>query len=182
MDAPRSKDSRWFTQEVIAHEPSLKAYLRSSFPAIRDVDDVVQTSYLRIWRQHAGAPIRSAKAFLFTVARRLALDHVRRDRRSPIESTDNLGGLAVAEPGASVAAAASRAERVQLLTEAIEALPRRCREVMVLRKLKFLSQREVAARLGITERSVEVQLNRALHRCREYLQRRGVEACFDDDL
>ena len=48
-----------------------------------DVDDVVQESYLRVWKARTTRPIESAKAFLFTVARRLALDFVRRKRRSP---------------------------------------------------------------------------------------------------
>jgi RNA polymerase sigma-70 factor (ECF subfamily) len=179
VDSPQSDQTRWFAEEVQPHEASLRAYLRASFPSVgADIDDVVQTSYLRIWRKRAAEPIRSAKAFLFTIARHLALDAVRREHRSPIEHVGELAGLNVIDEQASVSDYVSRTERIQLLVEAIDALPPRCREVMILRKLKFLPQREVAVRLNISESGVEIQLTRGLARCREYLRRRGVTALF----
>jgi RNA polymerase sigma-70 factor (ECF subfamily) len=180
MDSPQSRDARWFAAEVAPHETSLRSYLRTAFPTVRDVDDVVQNSYLRIWRRSSVRPIQSAKAFLFTVARRLALDLVRRNRRSPLQSVGDWGALDVMDDGTSVTGSVSRAERVQLLIHAIEALPARCREVVILRRLKFLSQREVAARLGISENGVEVQLTRGLARCRRFLEERGVHSFFDE--
>ena len=137
---------------------------------------MVQTSFLRIWRKRTEEPVQSAKAFLFTVARHLALDLVRRARRNPVDTVGDLTALAVIDEGTSITESVSRAERVGLLVDAIDALPPRCREVMILRKLKFLPQREVALRLGISEDGVEIQLTRGLARCREYLRRRGVSA------
>jgi len=78
---------------VHLHDSSLKAYLRGSFPSVRDIDDVVQESYLRVWKARASQPIKSAKGFLFTVARRLALDLIRRERRSPLVAVTDLDRL-----------------------------------------------------------------------------------------
>src|SRR5438876_12279709 len=61
-------DSRWFAAEVHAHERSLRAYLRGAFPSVRDVDDVVQESYVRVWKARLAHPIQSARSFLFQVA------------------------------------------------------------------------------------------------------------------
>lgn len=166
--------ARWFAEEVHPHDSSLKNFLRSSFPAVRDVDDVVQESYLRIWRARAAEPIRCAKAFLFTIAQHVALDFVRRERRSPIHSTDDLAALEVLEEKPAAADTLGRAEKIQLLIAAIDSLPRRCREVVILRKLKLVPQRDVAARLGISEKGVENQLARGIERCRIYLEKRGV--------
>jgi hypothetical protein len=64
-------DTRWFSEEVHAHDSQLKAYLHGRFPSVRcEVDDVVQESYLRVWRIRASQPIHSAKAFLFSIAPR----------------------------------------------------------------------------------------------------------------
>ena len=52
---------------------------------------------------------------------------------------------------------------------------------MILRKLRFVPQRDVAARLGISEKGVEIQLTRGLDRCRAYLRKQGVESLFDDE-
>ncbi|HRE79927.1 MAG TPA: sigma factor, partial [Opitutaceae bacterium] len=80
MNTPHSEPvpdvdpTRWFTTEVHAHEASLRTHLRAAFPRARDVDDLVQESYLRVWKAQASRPILSAKAFLFKVARHAALD------------------------------------------------------------------------------------------------------------
>ena len=124
--------------------------------------------------------MRSARAFLFQVARHLALDTVRRDRVSPLVAVRDFAGLSVLESGPDAAEQASVSERFHLLADAIESLPRRCREVVILRKLQSVPQRDVAARLGITEKTVEVQLARGIARCEDYLRRRGVEACYDE--
>jgi transmembrane sensor len=57
---------------VHVHEPSLRAYLRTQFPFAPDIDDVVQESFLRLWKARMGQPIRYAKALLFKVARNAA--------------------------------------------------------------------------------------------------------------
>ena len=172
---------RWFADEVHPHDAQLKAYLRGSFPAVRDVDDVVQESYLRIWKARAAEPIQSAKAFLFQVARHLALDFVRRERNSPIERTSDLGALHVVDTKPGVVETIGRAEKIRLLADAIDALPSRCREIFILRRLKCIPQKDVAARLGLSERTVEVQVLRGLRKCEDYLRARGVRGLFVDE-
>jgi RNA polymerase sigma factor (sigma-70 family) len=142
---------------------------------------VVQESYLRVWRARAVQPILSAKAFLFKVARHVALDRVRHDRASPIEASGHLRGLAVLEEGPDAAEAAGRQERVRLLAEAAASLPARCREIFILHKIKGYSRREVALQLGLAEKTIDVQTTRALKRCAAFLRRRGVNGLFDHD-
>lgn len=170
----------WFAAEVQPHEPGLRSYLSRAFPSVRDVDDVVQESYLRIWRARTVRPLRSARAFLFKVARHLAIDQVRRSRIDPVQAVGQLEVLPVCDPGADVAQAASTTEKLQLLRDAIEALPPRCREVVIRRKLLAISQRDVAAQLGIAEKTVEAQLARGVARCEVYLRDRGVRGWYDE--
>jgi RNA polymerase sigma-70 factor (ECF subfamily) len=167
--------------EVHPHESSLRAYLHGAFPGVRDVDDVVQESLLRTWCARASQPIRSARSFLFQVARRLAIDLVRHDRVAPVKLVGDLAGLSVLESGPDAADAASQQEHLSLLADAIEALPARCRQVVILRKLQCLAQKEVATRLAISEKTVEAQLARGIDRCEEYLRRRGVRGMFGDE-
>lgn len=96
-DTVSAEQTRWFAEEVHAHDTSLKSYLRGSFPSVRDVEDIVQESYIRIWAYRAVESIHSAKAFLFKVAQRIALDALRRERRSPVASISNLADLQVPE-------------------------------------------------------------------------------------
>lgn len=180
--AAPANHTQWFNEQVQPHEPALRSYLRTSFPALRDLDDVVQESYVRVWRRHISRPIQSTKAFLFTVARRLVFDGLRRERRSPIETTADVAALSAADARATVVDHLSEAEKVDLLVMAIDALPARCREVVILRKLQLVPQREVAAQLGISEKGVEIQLARGLSRCRTFFAERGMYSLFGDDL
>jgi RNA polymerase sigma-70 factor (ECF subfamily) len=172
---PSADQTRWFVEEIHAHDSSLKSYLRVSFPTVRDVDDIVQESYVRIWTYRATEPVRSAKAFLFRVAQRIALDVLRRERRSPVSSVGNLDALDVFDEKPAVHDALEQSEKVRWLIEAIDALPGRCREVVIMRKLKLLPQRDVAEHLGISEKGVEIQLSRGLQRCRQFFHDRGLK-------
>jgi RNA polymerase sigma factor (sigma-70 family) len=171
---PAEGHERWFKEEVHAHEGQLRAYLHGSFPAINDVDDLVQESYLRIWRRQLRQPIRSAKGFLYKIARHLAIDRVRGRRRNLIDGVADLSVLDVMDGKPGVAEAACTSEELELLVEAIDSLPSRCREILILRKLRGLSQKEIALRLGIAERTVEVQGTKGLDRCEAFLRRRGL--------
>lgn len=164
--------SLWFAEEVHPHEPSLRAYLHGSFPSVHDVDDVVQESFLRVWKAAAARRITSAKAFLFTVARHRALDLIRSQRRSPFVEVTDLGGLFVSDHAPDAAAAAATSEEIDLLVEVVESLPARCREIFILRKLKGVSQKDIARQLGLSEQTVQVQAARGLRRCGELLRKR----------
>lgn len=174
-----AEQSRWFAEEIHAHDSQLKSYLRKSFPNVRDVDDVMQESYLRIWKARATHPVHYAKAFLFRVARHVALDRVRHEHRSPIDPIRDLSTLGAPDEGGAWASGVER--KIELLSDAIAALPERRREIVILRKLKRLSQKETALQLGVSERTVENQLLRGIKQCRHYLQSRGIANLFDDE-
>ena len=180
--ATSAEQLRWFADEVHAHDSQLKAYLRGAFPAIRDVEDLVQESYLRVWRRQLERPITqvtgtvkaSVRGFLFRVAQRLALDTLRHERASPIVRVTDSLVRCVVDDRPDVAEVACTRQEIELLLQAIEALPRRCREIVVLRKIQGISQKEIAAQLGLSAQTVQVQARRGLRRCDEYLRRHGV--------
>ena len=172
---PKDESAQWFVDEVQPHELVLRAHLRNAFPAVRDLDDVVQESYLRMWRARLERPIKSSQAFLFTVARHVALDLVRGMRRSPIDPSVDVTVLQIAEERVAVSDTLGAREKIELLGEAVGALPDRCREIIVLHKIQGLSQRDVATRLGLSERAVENQVARGVRRCEAHFRARGVE-------
>lgn len=180
-DSDVADRARWFVEEVHPHGSQLRAYLKNAYPMVGDVDDVVQESYLRLWKARAVQPIESARGFLFEVARRLAIDLARRGRRSPIDQQVDVSRLRIQDGGPGVFETVSRNEKILLLADAIESLPGKCRAIFVLRRLKGVPQKEVAARLGLSERTVEVQVSRGLRRCEDYLRQRGVSGFFHDE-
>lgn len=168
-----SDQARWFAQEVQPHEPALRSWLQARFASLGDIDDVMQESYLRIFRARNAGPIDHPKAYLFRVARNAALDRVRRERVVAFEPLTDSGGSFVLEEEADSASPDADLEHAALAA-AIRTLPDRCREVLLLRKYHGLSHDEIAARLGITRNTVNAQITIAMMRCREYFRAQGL--------
>lgn len=166
---------RWFNSEVHPHENTLRGWLRGRYPGVRDLDDVVQESFLRIWKARLARPIASTKTFLFQVARNLVVDKVRRERVAKTDSLGDLSVLTVTEDRPDPAELLSYHEKVSLVADALASLPTRCREVFVLRKFKGIPQIEIALRLGISERTVESQITRGMKLMGKYLRAHGVD-------
>lgn len=169
-----AEQTRWFIEEVQPHEAALRAYLRSCFPTLRDIDDLIQDAYARLLRARDAGVVAHPRAYLFATARNAALDLFRRGKIVSIEGLADFESLHVLEEGPNAAEAASHEQEIQILTEAIGALPERCREILTLRKLRGLSHREIAQQLGISEHTVNAQLAIGVLRCRKYLRAHGV--------
>lgn len=169
-DDPNS--AHWFAEHVQPHEGMLRAWLRSRFPAESDVDDIVQEAYARVLEAHTTTAIVSPKAFVFATARNVVLGRLR--RRHAVPSQNGLAEYdieSVLDESADVPRAVARAQELELLTQAIQSLPTRCRQVLTLRKIYGLSQKEVAAQLGISENTVEAQGVIGLRKLGEYFER-----------
>lgn len=168
------EQARWFADEVKLHEPILRAYLRKRFPSLPDHDDIVQEVYIRILRAESKGNLTScARAFLFTIARNIAIDLLRRRQRNPAEAIPDSEALPLLEEAPGVVESLERRQRREMLLEAMATLPARCREVVALRHLEGLSYKEIAERLGISTETVKAHLAKGLHDCTNYFQKRG---------
>jgi RNA polymerase sigma factor (sigma-70 family) len=167
--------AQWFAEEVQPHEPLLRAYLQKQFPALPDVDDVVQESHLRLIKARERGGIASVKSYLFTIARHVAIDLTRRNRHVAPTPVSDLPSWRVLEQSANAAESASLRQEVLLAAQAIDTLPPRCREIVTLRGVQGISYDEIALRLGISEQTVRVQMARGLKKCADYLRERGVD-------
>ena len=174
VSPPDSEHARWFAEEVHPHESSLRAYLRSMFPGLRDIDDLVQEAYSRLFRAKQAGRVTYAKAFLFATARNAALDLFRRRKIVSIDSVGDLSGLSVLEEGPNAADTVNKQQELELLAQAVRSLPDRCRQVLTLRLLYGLSHKEIAADLRISEHTVKAQLAKGMRRCVAFFQERGL--------
>lgn len=162
---------RWFVDEVHRHDSSLRAYVRSSFPSFREVEDVLQESYLRIWRRRTLGPMRMTKTFLIRTVRHLTIDWLRREKISPTVAVAEVDAIEVEDGSRCVAESAAVNEELVILAQAIHALPNRCREVVTLRLLQGVSQKEIAVRLGLSELTVQTHVVHGLRKLERYFQR-----------
>jgi RNA polymerase sigma factor (sigma-70 family) len=169
-----AEQARWFSEHVQPHEPALRAYLSKRFPSLPDHDDLVQETYARLLRVDDPGRLAHPKAFLFTTARNAAIDLFRRRNRQPQEAIDEIIEMPLLEPSAGVVETMERRQRREALTEALYALPERCREVMLLRYLDGCSGKEIAARLGISLGTVKGHLLKGVRDCARFFEARGL--------
>lgn len=112
------ESSRWFAEEVLPHEPALRAWLRGRFPGVADADDLVQEAYARLMQAHATGPIACPRAFLFVTTRNLALNHLRHQRIERPEGAAEIDALSVADERVGIPEALAGFSRLAIVSGA----------------------------------------------------------------
>ncbi len=135
---------RWFAREILAHEESFVRYLRRVWPNEDDVHDFRQESYVRVYEAAAKARPAFPKSFLFTIARNLITDRVRRERVVSIEAREDLDALNVLIDEISPERRLNSRQELRRLAIAFDRLPPKCREVVWLRSRKGKPPRDWA--------------------------------------
>lgn len=173
-DQTQAELTTWYREKLFVHEAGLRAYLRRAFPIVTDLDNVVQEAMVRVLQAHQNGRVDDARAYLFATARHIALNLIRRRKIISMDSIAEIETLPVIHDGPSVPEQVSLKFDLEVLTQALQSLPPRCREVLTLRKIEGLSQREIAGRMGISEHTVEAQVTTGMRRCAQFLRQRGL--------
>lgn len=155
MSLDLRKRGRWLASNVLPHEPLIRAKLRNLSIFDLDVDDVVQEMYARILSVPSLESIRYPKQYAVLTARAIVVDHIRHSRVVSITSCGNLESLEIPLTEASTETRLEFHSEVLAVADALAQLPKACRETLILRRVEGLSQKEVAERLKISEKTVE---------------------------
>jgi len=143
-----------------AFGPALRRYLRRLVPADL-VDDVLQAVLVELWRcRHRLDPQAPLRGWIFTIARRRAVDHLRARPPAALPLTQALA-QALAQPGTDPA---DRVARAQDVRRALATLPDPQREALVLAYFADLTQTEIAVRVGAPLGTVKARTARGLRR------------------
>jgi RNA polymerase sigma factor (sigma-70 family) len=152
----------WFGSAILPHQAALRRYLGRLCKSSSDVPDLLQETLVRVYESATKSRPRLPRRFLFTTARNLLIDKLRRERVTAIDYAPEtiFQGLAVDElsPERQLAAL----QDLQQLTRAFESLPEKTRSVIWLRRVAGISQRETAAILGIEEGALEGHMTRGM--------------------
>jgi len=156
----------------------LRRYLGRLLGNPNEAQDVAHDAYLRIYPSVQEGSAKNPQAVLYTTARRLAINKLKRRSITPFVAGEaSLETAAAPAPGV-VQQVIARQEWKQL-EAAIAQLPEGCRAVLLLRKIELLSHYEISQRLGIAISTVEKQHARALRLLRTALVAESDDAAHD---
>ena len=142
---------------------------------VRDRDvasDLTQESFARVYAaERSGTSVQDPRALLYRTARNLLTDRYRRaqssgraidpDAEDNAVEPDEHAGPDMLEPEKAV----SSRQRFESIAEVVDSLPPRCREAFILVKFDGLTHAETAERMGISIKTVEMQIQIALDAC-----------------
>lgn len=142
----------------------------------KEIEDVVQETYVRVCQSRTADEIRSPRSFMFRTARNIALNYVNRAESRLSDSLDDTGDgseLALPDPGGDTLSRVCSNEEFAFFCDAVRSLPLQCRRAFVLQKVYGHSYREIAEKLQISEKTVEKHISKGITRCRTYLLARA---------
>ena len=148
----------------------LKNFLRRFLSRAEDIEDMAQEAYLRTYRAEQERGVEQPKAYLFRVAKHLALNELNRKSEKMTDYIEDRLASIPLDGGDKLEEEVEAEESITLYYEAVAALPKRCRRVFLLRKVNGLRQQEIADQLGITLSAVEKHLRNGTKSCRAYIQ------------
>jgi RNA polymerase sigma factor (sigma-70 family) len=149
----------------------LRRYLTRLLGNPGEAQDVAHDAYMRVYPSLTDRSARRPEALLYTAARRLAINRLKRRSISPLARDAFIPEMAASpEPGVEQQVMAR--QELGILEEAIAELPDGCRVVLLLCKIEQLSHKEIAERLAIAVSTVEKQHARALRLLRAALEGR----------
>lgn len=135
--------------------------------------DLAQEVFVDLWRKRAELDIHtSLRAYLRRAAINRALNHLKVQRRMMLEGGDQLIHTADTSPR-DIARQEEQESLEQALHAAIQTLPEKCRIVFCLSRFEQLSHREIGEQLGISVKTIENQITKAIKMLREVLLRHG---------
>lgn len=151
----------WFEREILPLEAALVQFLQHNWRNKSDISDLRQDIYVRVYEAALQNLPDSPKAFLFTTARNLLIQRVRREQVVPFEAMADVEALGTAIDSPSPERTVIGRDELRRLQRALDKLPPRCREAFILQQIDGLSRAEIGVRMGISEKTVMTHLRDA---------------------
>ncbi len=174
MKRPKTEETRWYEEHLRPHESMIRAWLNSRYGEQIDVDDVIQEALMRVFKARKKREVNAPKAFFFATARNIAVDVTR--KRSKVTAVGDFSEsemLELLDDGVSIEETVARNHELELLTQAIQSLPERCRGVFTLSKVYGMTYNEITKEMGISFNTVAAHISVGLSKCTKFMHRYG---------
>jgi RNA polymerase sigma-70 factor (ECF subfamily) len=153
----------------MAAKDSMASMLSRIVPP-KEIEDIVQETYVRICQMDKREPVEQPKSFLMKTARNLAYDHLKKAETRLADGVETDCDFDVeASMHDEVFENIASSEEFAHFCEAVRQLPVQCRRVFVLKKVYGYSQREIAKEMTLSESTVEKHIAVGFKKCASYM-------------
>ncbi|KAA0229807.1 RNA polymerase sigma-70 factor [candidate division KSB1 bacterium] len=172
LAALQAGDTAVFKQLFEEFQPRLYRFLWLKLRMVEQEEDLVQETFLRFWNARSQLrPGGNIEIYLFRIASNLATDVLRRPKRE----NNRLELETQSHPAALAADQAIESEQLaDMISEFVTAMPEGPRTAFILSRYENLSHAEIAEIMGISVKTVEKHIGKALRLLREKLVELGV--------
>jgi len=165
----RPLDDTAFEKVFREYFPGLTLFALKYTGDMDSAKEIVHTVFVNLWEKReridADTPLRS---YLFTSVYNRCLNYLRDQRKF---RKDALFDITVEMAAADDSSAQIEASELSIrIGEALEKLPERCRQVFEMNRFEGLKYRDISEKLGISVKTVEAQMTKALKILREHLK------------
>lgn len=162
------------TLEVFVNiKARLSRFLVSMVPP-RDVEDIIQETYVRICKVENKTLIKDSESFMFRTARNLALDYLKRAETRLTSGVDDVDEILLEEYDPTFGQIASD-EEFGLFCAAIRELPKQSQRAFILKKVYGYSLKEIMLEMDLGQPTVESHIVSATKKCVQYMRNHNVE-------
>lgn len=128
-------------------------------------EDIVQQAFINLWDDRSKLDEnKSPKAYLYAIAYNRYIDTIKKERKRE-KLLDKVWERALRDRIQEDNETTEK--RIQKMKEIIEALPPRCKEIILMNKLQGFKYKEISEQLGVSIKTVESQMRIAFTKIRE---------------
>lgn len=169
LAALRNGDEKALRSIFDRHYPLLIGDIYRILPDEDTCQDLAQEVIVELWRKRESIVIHSSlRAYLRKSAINRALNHLKTQRRTLLDDAEKFADLAD-NSSHEIALRENQDNLEKALHKAIDKLPERCRIVFSLSRFENRSHKEIAAELGISVKTIENQITKAMKLLRQSL-------------
>jgi len=170
MQEKKATQTSWHPIFMAARDSMARMLARIVPP--KEIEDIVQETYVRICQMDKREPVEQPKSFLMKTARNLAYDHLKKAETrlaDGVEAECDFDIEALANTYDEVFESIASHQEFAHFCEAVRQLPVQCRRVFVLKKVYGYSQKEIAKEMKLSESTVEKHIAVGFKRCASHM-------------
>lgn len=159
-------DEKAFSELYDLFSPELSRHIYAKVGDLLVAEDMLHDLFLALWKnRHMMLSIDFLPAYLYSSCRYLILAHYRKELL--VSNTIDVHELDVLDESLSLEDRLHYRYIIDIVNNEIENLPEKCREVFKLSRTEYLSNKEIAEKMQISESTVEKHIGKAIKRLRD---------------